>query len=178
MGGWTQADQLRSRITRSCDILETGLRWLAGAAFLAFSVTVIIQVLGRNLFRVLAVIWTVELATLLFVWSIFLGAAIAVRHERHYVLQVVPDSWPRLRDLSRWFGLASIAAGGLIFLVYGTMFLGVAARRLATQLEIPQTWFYLAVPVGGAAMLIFVIEHVLDALLTRRSDAAETAVTR
>ncbi len=159
------AARLRDGVIKSGDAIEVVLRIVGGALFLAFIVTVIVQVLGRNLFRVLAAIWTAELATLLFVWSVFLGASIAVRHGRHYVLDVVPSNWPRARAATRWIGLAAIAFGAYIFLHYGWAFLDLASRRISNQLRISQYWFYLAIPVGGAAMLLFVAEHLLRALL-------------
>lgn len=159
------AARLRRSLTLTCDAVEWVLRLAGGAMFAAFIVTVIVQVLGRNLFRVLAVIWTAELATLLFVWSVFIGAAIAVRHGRHYVLDVVPEGWPHARTVTRWIGLVAIAIGAWIFLKYGWAFLDLASRRISTQLRISQYWFYLAIPVGGGAMLLFVAEQVLRALL-------------
>lgn len=168
------AARLRKALTRTCDAVEWVLRLVGGAMFLAFIVTVIVQVLGRNLFRVLAVIWTAELATLLFVWSVFLGAAIAVRHSRHYVLEVVPATWPRMQAATRWIGLVAIALGAWIFLRYGWDFLELASRRVSTQLRISQYWFYLAIPVGGGAMLLFVAERVLRAVLPGRDDDEDT----
>lgn len=161
------AASLHRTVVRVSDTVETVLRIAGGAAFTAFIVTVIIQVIGRNLMRTWAAIWTVELATLLFVWSIFLGAAIAVRHGRHYVLDVVPKGWSRARGVTHWFGLMAIALAAYVFLHFGWAFLELAERRISTQLRITQYWFYLAIPVGGGAMLFFVAEHVLCALLAR-----------
>ncbi len=159
------AGTARAWVVRSCDALEHVLRFAGGAIFLAFMATVVFQVVFRNFFRANAFIWTTELATFLFVWSVFLGSAVAVRHHRHYALEVFPRRWTRAQGLMRWTSLAGVAIGAAVFFEAGIAFLDVAGRRVAIQLGLSQVWFYLAIPVSAAAMLVFVAERLLLAAL-------------
>lgn len=159
------ANRLRSSVVRACDAIEWMMRVAGGALFAGFIVTVVAQVLFRNLTRANALLWTTELATLFFIWSVFIGSALAVRSGRHYTLDVVPAAWPAVRKAAQWIGVAGVGAGAWVLFSAGFGFLSTAARGVAIQLGLSQAWFYLAIPASAAAMLLFVGERVLLAVL-------------
>ena len=104
--------------------------------------------------------WTSELGSYAFVWLAMLAIALGVRRGRHMVL----DIWEYVkyrRWLSRLIDTVAtiIVAGALLLLLwFGIEGLGASWSRTAPGLDISTGWVALAVPVGSAIALIFVIE--------------------
>lgn len=65
--------------------LETALTWIAMTGFIVMMLAVLAQVLFRYVLEVSAP-WTEELARLLFVQSMLLGMALAVRFNEHIIV--------------------------------------------------------------------------------------------
>lgn len=65
--------------------LDTGLLWLAMAAFIVMMLAVLGQILFRYVLEI-SVPWTEELARLLFVQSMLIGMALAIRRHEHIVV--------------------------------------------------------------------------------------------
>jgi C4-dicarboxylate transporter DctQ subunit len=103
--------------------------------------------------------WAEEVGRYLFVWLAFLGAALAVAHDIHIRVDVLESrANPRFRTAFLWLrrGVDLICFGFLM--VSG----GIVAwkNRFSEFYTIegaPQVIFYLAVPVGCAFMLYFLV---------------------
>jgi hypothetical protein len=74
------------------DLVERVFMIVAGVLFAIFIATIFYQVLARNYLSI-SVNWTDEVALLCFVWSVFLGAAVAVRRRAHYVVELLPEGF-------------------------------------------------------------------------------------
>jgi TRAP-type C4-dicarboxylate transport system permease small subunit len=104
--------------------------------------------------------WTSELGSYSFVWLAMLAIALGVRRGRHMVL----DIWEYVKYrqwLSRTIDTVAtiIVAGALLLLLwFGIEGLGASWSRTAPGLNISTGWVALAVPVGSAIALIFVLE--------------------
>jgi TRAP-type C4-dicarboxylate transport system permease small subunit len=100
--------------------------------------------------------WYDEVARLCFVWTVFLGAAVAVRRGTHFRLHLLIDrvgARPR-HAVDVLVTLIVMAFGGV--LVTGGLAIAPIARRQVTDaLEISMLWFYGALPVGGALMILY-----------------------
>ena len=153
-----------SLLSRVNDVVERVLLWLVTAMFVSFICVVVLQVLGRNLLRFLTLLWTIDVALMMFIWSVYLGSALAVRRNVHYIIELVPPK------LLRTNAVLDIIAALLVFVVlYVFVFVGVeylenAATRVSLAIGLSQVYFYLAIPVAGAAMTLFLVEVVIERL--------------
>lgn len=139
--------------------LERGLLLAGTVAFAALIVTVALQVLARNVLGI-GMAWTLDLAQLLFAWCIFMGAAIAVRRNAHYRVELIPERLTRtLAVLGLFAFIVSMVVVGVL-LWSGWAMLEVTARRHNQALGISQAWFYAAIPAGAAASAVFLLERV------------------
>lgn len=146
--------------TRLCDAITAVVEMLLAAGFFALIATVSFQVLGRALLSIPA-IWTLELAQLLFTWLIFVGAAVALRKNVHYVVDILPTHWPLLNR-----ALAFLSMLAAVVIIYA---LTVAGWRLAIlrssavipSLHLSMFWTFLAMPVSGGLMALYTVEHFL-----------------
>lgn len=106
--------------------------------------------------------WSDEVATSLFVWVSFLGAALAMAERQHYgfegLLERLPASARRLVE-------ATTGAGVVIFLVVltvlGLQVLPILAVQRTPSLQVSVVWVYASLPVGCALMLIQLLARLL-----------------
>jgi TRAP-type C4-dicarboxylate transport system permease small subunit len=105
--------------------------------------------------------WYDEVARLCFVWMVFLGAASAVRRGAHFRLHLLIDRLgPRLRRATDLVvGLLVVAFGGVL-VAGGLAMWPVARRQVSDSLELSMVWFYAALPVGGALMILFSVPQL------------------
>ena len=105
--------------------------------------------------------WYDEVARLCFVWMVFLGAASAVRRGAHFRLHLLVDRLgPRLRRVNDLVvGLLVVVFGGVL-VAGGVAMWPVARRQVTDSLELSMLWFYAALPVGGALMILFSLPHL------------------
>ena len=105
--------------------------------------------------------WYDEVARLCFVWMVFLGAASAVRRGAHFRLHLLIDRFgPRLRRANDLLvGLLVVVFGGVL-VAGGVAMWPVARRQVTDSLELSMLWFYGALPVGGALMILFSLPHL------------------
>ncbi|TVQ38811.1 MAG: TRAP transporter small permease [Geminicoccaceae bacterium] len=160
-------------LRRLNDLLERLLLIVAASLFAVFIGVIFYQVLARNYLRVSAV-WTDEVALICFVWSVFLGAAVALRRRVHYEVQLFPPHYVVVNGLLR-LG-ASLAALLFIYVMirYGWTFTNMGMRRTSTATGLPLAYVFAALPTSGVAMAIFSLETIRDdvlALLERRATA-------
>src|SRR5690625_6484887 len=64
---------------------------IIAALLAALTVVVTFQVLGRYVPFIPRPLWTEEIARWLLAWVAFLGAAIALRHSDHFVIDLIPQ---------------------------------------------------------------------------------------
>ena len=100
--------------------------------------------------------WYDEVARLCFVWMVFLGAATAVRRGAHFRLHLLIDRFgPRLRHVTDLVVALLVLVFGSILVAGGVAMYPVARRQVTDSLELSMVWFYGALPVGGALMILF-----------------------
>ncbi len=148
------------------DRVERTLVGLLGAVALAIAVT---QVFGRYIAPSRSINWGEEVIVYIMVWGVMLIASQLVRNDG----QVRPDLVLRMLPASvqRWLEvfncLVAIAfTFGMVW--YGWDVVGTALlldQRSSSDLQFPIWIYYMALPVGGALMLIrYVIRLIRYAL--------------
>jgi len=148
------------RFTRIADQIN---RWAKGACVLASGaifILVMMQILFRYVFQVSAP-WTEEAARYLMIWMALLTAGLAFKNGDHFNIDFLTS---RLRPRSQAF-LAlwvSLITGLFILCIifWGVPFAKMGFFTLAPGLQITMFLPYLAVPVGGAVMLLNLILFV------------------
>lgn len=105
--------------------------------------------------------WYDEVARLCFVWMVFLSAAVAVRRGAHFRLHLLIDRFgPRLRRATDLVVALLVIMFGGVLVAGGVAMYPLARRQVTDSLELSMLWFYGALPVGGALMILFSLPHV------------------
>lgn len=140
------------------NLLERYFGYVLAALFAALILVVFLQVMARNVLEI-PLIWTLDVAQLLFSWCIFLGAALAFRKGEHYVV----DLWPSQGPLN-WIPVVVplLASATVIFVLVrnGIVMSGMGLNRLSPSLGISEFWFFVPIPIAGAFMALFLAERV------------------
>lgn len=105
--------------------------------------------------------WTTEFGEFVMVWTTFLGAAAAARRLGHMAISEVVDLVGG--TAGRWLRIAieSVVAAVLALLVwYGTVIVQASWGNILTVLDWPMAWQYMALPVGSAISLAYVLHHL------------------
>jgi len=103
--------------------------------------------------------WTEEIGTYVFVYLTFIGAALALKKNEHFALEILTDKLPgRVQIGTRiLISVLVITCSGII-VWFGTR-LAIEGWVVKTPaLEMPRTIPYAAVPLGGLLMAIRSIE--------------------
>ena len=112
--------------------------------------------------------WYDEVARLCFVWMVFLGAAVAVRRGAHFRLHLLVDRLgPRLRRATDLVVALLVVVWGGVLVAGGIAMYPLARRQVTDSLELSMLWFYGALPIGGALMILFSLPHLRRLLLSR-----------
>jgi TRAP-type C4-dicarboxylate transport system permease small subunit len=105
--------------------------------------------------------WYDEVARLCFVWMIFLGAALAVRYSGHFRLHLLIDRLSaRARRRVDVAVLLVVIVFAFVLLAGGMAIAPIARRQVTDSLEISMLWFYGALPVGGALMIVYAVPQL------------------
>ena len=149
------------------DLVES----IAGVLLALVVVIVLLQVFGRYILRI-SLSWPEELARYILVWLMIFGVAAAAASRSQIVvdtlLELVPASVRRaLEALSALAGLVAVA---LLVWTSQPLITGPAGRSTSPATGIPSVWIYLAVPVGGALLVLVALAELAEILRGKRPD--------
>ncbi|MEA2872735.1 MAG: hypothetical protein QOH67_2711, partial [Hyphomicrobiales bacterium] len=116
-----------------------------------------VGVVSRYVFR-RPVVWSDELASILFLWLAMLGAVVAFRRSEHMRMStLVARMAPKWRAFFEAFAVA-LAVAFLILILHPSFEYAIDEAAIVTPaLEIPNIWRAAALPVGCVLMLVFAV---------------------
>ncbi|HWP50553.1 MAG TPA: TRAP transporter small permease subunit [Clostridia bacterium] len=145
---------MRQAISSISNFIEWVCKAIGGFSVGAFVTVISIQVVFRNLLK-LPIIWANDIAVVLFVWSVFFGSAIAVRHKKHYVLEFIPEKYSKLNCFLDLVGDLSGFLFFLFLIVEGYKYTIMGMSRLSPSIGLPQAYFFMCIPLSGLFMMWF-----------------------
>jgi TRAP-type C4-dicarboxylate transport system permease small subunit len=143
------------------DKLEMVLMVLCGLTLFGFSVSVALDILTRTLGH--PWLWLPEVTSTLFIYGIFIGAAVATRRNGHLYLTAVSDALhgtPRLIVEIVIRMTVLIVAGCLVYFGYLNYLRGFGSFRLPSGTPIAS--LYAAIPLSGALIALFTVEQLVN----------------
>ena len=129
-----------------------------------------VNVITRYMFK-FSLNWTDEIARFLMIWTVFLGAGLAMREGRHVAIELLQNYLPKkLRKYFRAFVGIIILTFLSILVVLGYQYAQGTMAILSPVLRWPIGMVYMAIPFG---LLVFMLH-----LMTIFSDYMETSVEK
>jgi len=138
------------------------LSWILVASVAILIIPVSMQIFSRTIPLIPAYIWTEELARLMFVWSIMIGAMIGIREGTHFEVDVWPDMGPRATAALKLVSGLFVMVFALVFVWWGWEFTWSARNRISELAELPLWMIHFAWPLAGFTWVVFQGEHLFD----------------
>ncbi|MGL4812039.1 MAG: TRAP transporter small permease, partial [Beijerinckiaceae bacterium] len=136
-----------------CDGLESLSRFIVGGAILAIVVITVLSVWYRYVLNA-PLAWTEQVSRILFVWSVFAGAAVLYRRVLHIVIDMfVLMLPPAAQNILFWINHSLMFFAGLMMLIFGLQITISTWSQTFGALEITPASFYAAAPYCGALIL-------------------------
>ena len=135
-------------------------------------IPVSLQIFSRYTSFIPSYIWTEEMARFCLVYSVMLGAMLAVREGTHFTVDVFPRLSPRHEAMVELLSGCFILLFAFVFLWWGWEFTEFAIYRISELAELPLWLIHMAWPIAGAVWLLFQSERMLDAAATIRGARA------
>jgi len=148
-------------------VLSNSVEWVCMALMVVLSVDLLLGVFSRYV-MVRTFTWYDEIARGCFVWLTFLGAAVGVKRQAHFRLHILVDRLsPRLRQATViLLPLVVIIFAGVL-IQQGLVFLELGRFQQTPVMGLPKTWIYVAIPIGGALMILYSLGPLCNALRGR-----------
>jgi TRAP-type C4-dicarboxylate transport system permease small subunit len=148
---------------RAFDRLELGLMIICGVLCFGFSLSVTADIVTRTIGH--PWLWLQEVTSTLFIYAIFIGAAVATRRNDHLYLTAISDAMhgtPRLivEIIIRMVVLA--VAASLIWFGYLNYLRGFGSFRLPSGTPIAS--LYAVIPLSGVLIALFTIEQLVNGI--------------
>lgn len=153
-------------------LVDRALEWLCIGLLTMSAAVAVLQVFCRYVLNA-SLSWPEEVALWSFIWTVFLGMALAVGRHTHIAIDLVSKLLPqRYTGHHALFVETMVAATSVVLLVHG---LDIASRAsyASPAMQWSYTYLYMAVPTGALFSLLY-IAGLRDGF-TRRGLAAVAA---
>jgi C4-dicarboxylate transporter DctQ subunit len=149
---------------RAVDGVSLVLEWVSIACFIVTVLLVVASVCLRPLH--IAAPWSDEGACLLFIWTSFLSAAIALKRNLHIRIDILLVKLPAgMKRGFLWF-LDLLCLPFCIGMLYGIgQMMGASVYMTSSVLEISMIYYYLPLFVGFLMMAIYLTLSIYDFFL-------------
>jgi C4-dicarboxylate transporter DctQ subunit len=149
---------------RAVDRVTWILEWVSMACFIVTVLLVVVSVCLRPLH--IAAPWSDEGACLLFIWTSFLAAAVALKRDLHIRIDVLLVKLPAgMKRGFLWF-LDLLCLPFCIGLLYGIYrMMEASAYMTSSVLEISMIYYYLPLFIGFSMMVVYLSMSIFDFLL-------------
>jgi TRAP-type C4-dicarboxylate transport system permease small subunit len=137
-------------------------KWSAIVAAVIMTIMIFLQVIFRYVIKA-PLSFSEELARYMFVWSVAMGSALALRKRKHIGVEVFVEWLPvRVRDQVKIVGgLFNLLFFGLL-VWYGFVMVGATMDQLSPALLLPMGYVYLAIPSSGIVLFVCEIANFLE----------------
>src|SRR6478609_7441745 len=146
---------------RSLDKLELVLMILCGVLCFGFSLSVTCDIVTREIGH--PWLWLQEVTSTLFIYAIFVGAAVATRRNDHLYLTAISEALHGTPRLIVEIIIRIVVLGvafGLIWFGYINYLRGFGSFRLPSGTPIAS--LYAAIPLSGVLIALFAIEQLVN----------------
>ena len=142
-----------------CNRCETVLVSIVALCIASVCASVTVQIVSRTI-GVAFMVWMDEVTRVAILWATFLGSAVGVRRNAHFVIALLVDSLPpRIGQSMRAVIRLVVLIVVLLLLWTGWQLSVIALGRVYPISRISQTWGFASVPVGAMFMLLFLCEQ-------------------
>ncbi len=160
---------------RALDRLEAVLYVACGICIIAFSLSVLLDVVTREIGR--PWLWLQQLTTGAFTYGVFVGMALAARRNEHmYLTEIVRAMEGGKRRAVEVMARLVVLAVAICIVVFGwqNFLLDMGSFRMPSL--IPLGYYTIVVPISGGLIALFQIEQLVNGLRNGFADGDDHLV--
>lgn len=138
------------------------LNFIVVVMFSCMSIAVFIQIIFRYLLHQ-PIYWSEEFPRFILIWLTFLGSAIAMKNRSHLSISLLTNRLSVKKRISVQFFANLLSLLFISILVWGGIIITILTMPNRTAaLQMPTGLVYLAVPVGGIIMIIYLLKNTIE----------------
>lgn len=139
-------------------------KWCGVSTAFVMTVMIFLQVVYRYVLGE-SLSFSEELARYMFIWSVAMGSALALRTRSHIGVEILVERLPAsvAKPAKVLACVISLVFYGML-VWYGFEMVGETMDQESAALELPMGYVYLAVPLSAIVLFICEIKNVLDDL--------------
>jgi TRAP-type transport system small permease protein len=138
-------------------VLKHGVESVAALLAVLFVILVFLQVIFRYLLKS-PIQWSEELIVLFFQWTIFLGAAVSVKHDMHFRLDFLTRNLTaRTRFYTEILASLVMIAVAVTMVVKGVAMVWLTRNATFATIKMSRGVSYVTIPISGMLMIIYLI---------------------
>lgn len=131
------------------------------------------NIFSRYLFNT-PIYWAEEVATSLFIWTVFVGSAYAYRNHSHLGVDILVKMLPGKAKKVTQFIVSIIEIAVLAMLTYvSAQYVQNSWNRVTDVLMMPRWYFSIAVPIGFGWSLLYAIIFFIQRLMGKSTGKEE-----
>ena len=131
------------------------------------------NIFSRYLFNT-PIYWAEEVATSLFIWTVFVGSAYAYRNHSHLGVDILVKMLPGKAKKVTQFIVSIIEIAVLAMLTYvSAQYVQHSWNRVTDVLMMPRWYFSIAVPIGFGWSLLYAIVFFIQRLMGKSTGKEE-----
>lgn len=143
-------------------------RWALIVLLALMSVIIFTNVIVRY-FTDQSIPWAEEVARHMMIWLTFLGAGPVLRYGGHLAVENLQDSLPRPAAIALRIVVALLLMGFFVFMIWwGLLYMERTQFQSTAATQIPFSYIYAAMPVGGVLLVMHFLFVLRDYVLERR----------
>lgn len=143
------------------DKTERALEYAIGLLCLVLLVALFVEVLNRYVFQIA---WATNQFIIPFclLWMCMLGAALAVRHNRHFEVDLLAHMLSGTpQKMHRTLMLLTVLAAGIVIVWSSISFVELGMIKKSPATGTKMIWIYASLPVGGALIALMALDRLL-----------------
>ncbi len=158
-------------IIKAIDFINKWVLIILALLFGAMAVIIIFQVFSR-FFLGLPLAWSEEVARLIMAYTVFLGAALALRQSRLIAVEFLAEKLSVQKRKVLTFIIQIIAIVFFIILfTQGVKMIGQVHSQLSSALRLPMSVFYASIPIGSVLLTMSSVAVILELFTKKEGEA-------
>ncbi|MDQ0338272.1 TRAP-type C4-dicarboxylate transport system permease small subunit [Caldalkalibacillus uzonensis] len=158
-------------VLRYIDIFNKYLTIIMGLFLGIMSVVIFFQVFSR-FFLGLPLPWSEELARFLMIYTVFFGAAVALRHQKLIAIEVIAESVSKntrrlIKTVANGIGIVFF----IIVLIKGLEVMERVHNQVSAAMQLPMSVAYAAIPIGAVLLIINGIAVIIELYTVEEGEA-------
>lgn len=146
--------------------LSKALEWVIVFIMIVILIITTANVFARYVFRA-PIFWTDELNLTLFVWLVFIGTAVAVKHQEHMNIDFFMSFLKKKMQSIIALIINILIVTTIIFILIGGFYMTLmSAAQSSPSLPVSRIWSFIPIPISCMVMIYYEIKQIIGIVKT------------